>query len=119
MQAISKAAQKPKLAVSIRLSATGVRIETNVGKSEADLYLVVATDHAQTRVLKGENGGHTLTHVAVVRSIKKIGKATSRDIPLAPQTDATRLIAFLQDPRTGRILGVAQTKAAQTKIEGH
>jgi hypothetical protein len=114
MQAISKAAKNQKLPVSIKANASGVHVEVGPAKSDADLYLVIAADHAQTQVLKGENGGHTLTHVAVVKSMKKIGKTGSRDIPLAPQTGATRVIAFLQDPRTGRILGAAQTKA-----EGH
>jgi len=123
MQGISKAAQNQKLPVSITPNASGVHVEVTGGKDaglkDAELYLVIAADRAQTQVLKGENGGHTLTHVAVVKSMKKIGKAASRDIPLAPQTGTTRVIAFLQDPRTGRILGAAQTKAAQTKMEGH
>lgn len=119
MQAVSKAAQKQKLPVSIQSRANGVHIETNIGKSDADLYLVIAADHAQTQVLRGENGGQTLTHVAVVRSMKKIGKSASRDVSLAPQAGAARIIAFLQDPRTGRILGASQIKAAQTKMEGH
>ena len=120
MHAIAQATQKTKLPVSIRATGGMVHVEANSGGAKADLYIVIAADHASSKVLRGENSGHMLTHIAVAQSISKIGKwegsgATARDIPIPSgskkqQPGETRIIALLQDPRTGRILGAAQTR---------
>jgi hypothetical protein len=118
-QVIARAAQKTKLPVSIRATSGVAHVEANSGGVNADLYLIVASDRAVSKVLRGENGGHMLTHVAVARSITRIGKweGAARDLPLpaeskkeALQPGETRVIAILQDPQTGRILGAAQTR---------
>jgi hypothetical protein len=119
-QAIGQAAQKTKLPVSIQATRSGIHVEANSSGAKADLYIVIAADHASSKVLRGENGGEMLTHVAVAQSISRIGKwdgsgATARDLPIPPaskklQAGETRVIAILQDPQTGRILGAAQTK---------
>ncbi len=121
-QAIGKVLQTAKRPITLHAarlgSSGGIRVEANSG-APADLYLAFAADHTRTEVLRGENGGHTLTHVAVVKSILKIGKwegtATSREIPipsklLTGQSGETRVVAILEDPQTGRILGAAQTR---------
>jgi hypothetical protein len=105
---------------SINLAGNVLRghIETdiNLEKQNADVYLAVALDHAESQVLRGENSGRHLTHVAVVQYLKKIGKLESGkscgqdfQVKLKPGEDAGnfRIIAFLQEPGPGKVLGAA------------
>jgi hypothetical protein len=88
-------------------------IETDALPSKADVLVAVALEHAESRVLRGENGGHHLEHVAIVKDLEKIGKpdkgrAFSKDISLSTKLNQPgRLIVFLQEPNQGRILGAA------------
>jgi len=122
-QAIARAVRDAKLPVSVRAARSGnggtIHVEANSSGKKADLYIAIAADRARSQVIRGENGGHMLTHVAVTQSIIKIGRwegapLSARDIslPSLTHTEANeiRIIAMLQDPETGRILGVAQTR---------
>jgi hypothetical protein len=91
------------------------------GKHSADVYLAVALDHVDTQVLRGENGGRHMTHTAVVQQIVKIGKlekgqgfAQDVQVKLKPEIgrDNLRVIAFVQMPGPGKLLGAALWKAA-------
>lgn len=86
------------------------------GSHSADVIAVLALDHAESQVLRGENGGRRLQHVAVVRSLSKVGtidkgKGFAQEIHLKTDGGQTppdlRLIVFIQDPGSGRILGAA------------
>jgi hypothetical protein len=83
----------------------------------ADVILAVALDHAESQVKAGENSGRTLTHVAVVRSLSRVGSiapgqsfAHDVQIKLDPRAGRStlRVIAFLQQPGPGKIVGAAQ-----------
>jgi hypothetical protein len=83
---------------------------------KANLYLIAALDHAESQVARGENGGRKLTHVAVGLSLKQIGSIErsrnfSQDVHLKPEARGDlsnlRLIAFIQEPGPGRVLGAA------------
>jgi len=125
--AISKAAALPKIAVRIvdaKLDGDTLRAHIEAGplpagKHSADVILIAALNRAESHVSAGENSGRRLTHVAVVRAIKKAatiapGRSFSQEISLQldkpPAASDLRAIAFVQEPGPGRILGAAQKK---------
>jgi hypothetical protein len=81
-------------------------------KGDATVYIAVADADDTTDIRGGENKGRTLHHVAVVRSLKAIGKITPKDgftkeLPLGDHAEHIRLIAFVQESKQGRVLGSA------------
>jgi hypothetical protein len=65
-----------------------------------------------SKVAAGENRGRTLTHVAVVRSLRKIGYVKrggtfSRQIELPSGANGQRVVVFLQEAGQARVFGVA------------
>jgi hypothetical protein len=129
-QAIEKACVIPKVPVTISavsLQDAGTltaHVETgpwpdSAGASKADVFVVVALNQAESQVLRGENKGRRLTHVAVVQSLTKIGTAEKGKplaqyvyVKLSPGTDPAnlRVIAFLQKSGPGPVLGVAMRR---------
>jgi|HubBroStandDraft_6_1064221.scaffolds.fasta_scaffold00047_14 hypothetical protein len=100
---------------------TRIEADGNSDKHNADVYVVVALDRVESQVLKGENGGRHLTHVAVVLQITRIGKlqkgksfGETVQLKLKPGTDPknVRIVAFVQEPGPGRLLGAALRKPA-------
>jgi len=91
-------------------------LEASFGSPEAEVYVAVALNRAESQVSAGENAGHRLAHVSVVRSLTKIGalkqgQALVQDVQLKLESGSDsrnlRLIAFVQEPRQGRVLGAA------------
>jgi hypothetical protein len=91
-------------------------LEASFGPREADVYVAVALNRAESQVSRGENAGHRLAHVSVVRSLRQIGalkrgQSLAQDVQLKldPGADSSnlRLIAFIQEPRQGQVLGAA------------
>jgi hypothetical protein len=79
------------------------------GDGVAAALLLVGFDRRHiTGVTRGENGGRTLSHVDVVRSIEEVAKFDGRgrafEVPI--RTPCDRVAAILQ-ARDGRVLGVA------------
>jgi hypothetical protein len=83
---------------------------------EADVYVAIALSRAESQVSAGENAGHRLAHVSVVKSLTKVGAlkqgqvlAQDGQLKLGPGSDSSglRLIAVVQGPRQGRVLGAA------------
>jgi hypothetical protein len=96
-----------------------IETDTNPDKHNADIYLAVALNHVESQVLRGENGGKHLVHVAVVQQLNKIGKvpkgksfAQDVQVKLKPNEDLKniRLVAFAQEPAQGKLLGAAMQK---------
>ena len=120
--AIKEAARNAKFPVAVSATRAGksgsVHVESGAlaGKAaHGDLYIVLASDHARSQVARGENAGRDLSHVAVAYSISKVAdwdsaNALSRDFNVTLKPGATRVIAFVQDRNSGKILAVAQTK---------
>jgi len=87
--------------------------------SGARLFAVLAADTPPAHVPRGENAGKTLGHVAVVLSLLELA-TPFRDhllaLPLAADTPVKmRLILFLQDGKTGRVLGSTEIMFDRSK----
>jgi hypothetical protein len=121
------AAASPKIPVSL----SSIRVEPGSpahlsgdivvdGKAEehkAGVYVATAIDHIETKVLRGENRGKTLAHVAVVEYFAKVGELKPGQsfnqtfrVPLErdlASTD-TRLIVFVQEAGNGKVVGATE-----------
>jgi hypothetical protein len=94
--------------LTVNLATTG-----DVPKQGADLMAVLADDSDRSNVLRGENSGRTLAHVAVARSITRVGRVKTAgeltvQIPIPTSFQANQghhLILFAQTPGNGRVLG--------------
>jgi hypothetical protein len=110
---IAKAARRPKAEVRLtRISPGALHVEVDSAPSSGDVMLALADPAAQSQVGGGENKGHSLTHVAVVRSIRKIGSvkrgaAFRSDITLPPEAAAQRIVVFVQEDGQARVTGAA------------
>ena len=90
------------------------------------IYVVLADDHAQSQVTRGENSGHTLRHVAVVSTLLLAGNtdaqgAFAKDLtlPLKPGNNgAWRVVVFLQDSGSKHVLGAAETHLSEEYPDG-
>ena len=124
-KAISKATGNSKIAIRITDAklegdTLHVRIEAGplpAGAPSADVILITALNHAESQVAAGENSGRRLTHVAVVRALKRAGsiapgQSFSQDVAIKLEKPANatdlRVIALIQEPGPGKILGAAQ-----------
>jgi hypothetical protein len=128
-QIFHQAAAASKIPVSIgevvadagNPSVLHARIEAD-GTSDnrnADVFVAVALDHVESQVARGENSGRHLTHVAVVTQITKVGKlpkgktfTETVSLKLKPGIDPgkIRIVAFVQEPGPGKLLGAALRK---------
>ena len=131
-QAIAGAAVAPKAAMTLALTGGGgrnaVSVEVTISgvarlgvRSDADLWLAVTEEGLATDVRRGENANRRLPHAAVVRQLEKIETlpmpAPDRftavaQVALDPDwhDGSLRLVAFLQERKSRRVLGVTQTR---------
>jgi hypothetical protein len=110
-RSIQSALRQPKVAVRVSPSTDGatVSIETDPSPRKADLWLALALDSATSNVLAGENKNRRLHHVAVVKTLKAIGHVDPRTgfRSTVPREPGVRLVAFIQEPNQGAVLGAA------------
>jgi hypothetical protein len=124
-KAIAKALGGAKISVHLSLISTdpssGLHVHLDTGAlepsfsaREAEVYIAVALSRAESQVSSGENAGHRLAHVSVVRSLVKVGvlkrgQGLSQDVHLnlesTSDSHTPRLIAFVQEPHQGRVFG--------------
>lgn len=99
--------------------STHIEIDSFPDKRSTGIYLAVALDHATSHVLRGENTGQSLSHVAVLQSLTKVGQLKrgrnfDQDVhvKLKPGTSPqnVRIVVFLQEIGPGRVLGATMTK---------
>jgi hypothetical protein len=124
--AIQKAIRERKIPIAIsKASHDGnqvtahieLRGDQNFKGGRGVLFVAIADNRAESHVARGENSGRSLTHVAVTRVLKQVGiidldSDTAKDVVLSVQSGATgsRLVAFVQDPKSGHVFAVALQK---------
>lgn len=125
--AIERALHEQKIAITISKAVrSGNRVTAEIEapptprkNRAAVLYVVLADSKTQSSVARGENAGRALAHVSVARvftqvSTLKLDDGFTKQIALAVQpgvgVNGLRVVAFLQDPSTGHVLGAALQK---------
>jgi len=89
--------------------------QTQGNITHAVLQLALIQKTAQTKVERGENAGHTLSHVQIVRQIqtvtlKRADGVTNITLPKGVDVHGGELIAFLQDTSNGVITGATKVE---------
>jgi hypothetical protein len=94
------------------------RLPPSVSNQSANILLAIADESDESSVRGGENAGRRLKHVAVVRSLTRVGKVDGTD---GISTDVTvkvnglkpdnfRVVAVAQEATTGRVWGVGMAR---------
>jgi hypothetical protein len=73
------------------------------------VYIAYAADSGTQDVLRGENKGRRLHHVAIVKSLRRAGTVDSKSgfRTEVPVETGARLIVFVQEPENGPVWGAA------------
>ena len=99
-----------------------IDIDRNTSPKDAGVFVAVALDHAASKVLAGENEGKSLTHVAVLQSLTKVGelkpgssfnKNVALKLRASKPAKRLRVVVFLQESGPGKILGAAEETTEQ------
>jgi hypothetical protein len=131
IQALDKAAAAPKVPVKIAwvkvddktpgIIRAHIEADGTSEKHNADVFVAVALDHAESQVLRGENSGRHLAHVAVVQQIVKVGKLEkqktfAQDVEIKTKAGMNlanaRIVSFVQESSFGKVRGSALERIA-------
>jgi len=126
---IEKAAHSVKTEVSISAgegdARNGQHFTISIGKllqtnsDTAEVWVAITEDGLHSSVMRGENAGRVLQHVATLRSLRKIGTADASEAFTANPTikfssqwklENLHVTAFVQKKKSREILGAASTK---------
>ena len=122
-RAIAKAAKQAHARVDVRASLDGPSLAVDATVSDlpsearepVEAWMVITEDDLTSIVKRGENGGRTLRHDAVVRVVFGGDLASARMLGFHAQLrpewrrDHLRAVVFLQGKKTQRIWGAATT----------
>jgi hypothetical protein len=108
---LARARSQEKVGVHLSRTPAGVHVQIDAAAKPADVWLALADDSATSQVAAGENKGRTLHHVAILRSLRKIGAVKrgagfTQDVAVPP--DAQRVIVFVQDSGLGKVYGAGR-----------
>jgi hypothetical protein len=106
---IARARSREKIGVHLARNAAGVAVQIDPAPKAGDVWLALADDSGTSQVSAGENKGRQLHHVAILRSLRKIGAVKkgagfAQNVDVPPGTG--RVIVFLQDGGSGKVYGV-------------
>ncbi len=95
--------------VSVTPSSGAVVIRAQSSKPDVDLIVVTFENGAQTKIIRGENTGKTLSNDAIVRTLRRAATLDGRNavetkVSVRPQHGVA---AFLQERATRRIVAAA------------
>jgi hypothetical protein len=117
--AIMRAAARPKRPVRIvqaKREGDNAVVHLSVPalpSGRSDVWVAVADESGQSSVTMGENSGRKLAHVAMVRSLSKVGSVSKSEgfdqtvrLPLnAANTAGSRIVVFVGQPHSA-VIGV-------------
>jgi hypothetical protein len=118
LTAIEHAVTRPKTPVKIVTAARDgneaiITFSVSAAPGKGNVWVALADNRDESSVKRGENTGKTLTHVAVVRSLGKVGTVSKTAglektvrVPLHTQTADMRVVVFVAES-TGPVMGVA------------
>ena len=111
-EAAAKAATQTHGTLTAQRTGNTLHLEAKLpAHSGAEILLASVDDPPAARVARGENAGRTLTHVRVVRELRHVGRtdqlAWSGDVDLGARAARLRLVAFVQERSSGRVLASA------------
>jgi hypothetical protein len=133
LDAIAQAAREPKAEVALvrsdsqesangalRLSVRVLKLPKLTDGDTADVMLAVTESGLSSDVQRGENAGHKLAHVGVVRKLAKIGSVSASDAPFKAEPTVAldkgwrrenmRAVVFLQEHTSLRVVGAVSLK---------
>ena len=121
---VAQAARDPKAAVDVTATRQGTTgLVTTIAidakaierRGDADVVVAVVEDRLQNDVKRGENQGRTLLHTGVVRALTSAGTISAKSAAFSGEARVpwqaawkpanVRVIAFVQDKRSMRIVG--------------
>jgi hypothetical protein len=102
----------------VTLHVSAGQLPASIGARSVNVLIAMADDSDESYVRHGENAGRTLEHVAVLRSLTRVGKVDesgdfSQDvrIRIARQNAGNlRVVAIVQEAPAGRVLGVGSAR---------
>lgn len=114
--AVARAAKQPSASVDVAADGDAVTVRVaNLPKTNggAQVWLAVTEDNLSTDVPRGENAGRRLAHTGVARRLQSLGAAkngAALTAKISPERgwkrENLRLVAFVQETKTRRVLGV-------------
>jgi hypothetical protein len=129
IQAIESATKSEKIPVSvslIRLEASGMvslhvsagQLPPSIPARSAVVLLSAADESDESHVSRGENAGRTLKHIAVLRSLTRVGMVGpsdefSRDVSVKVNHGnggQLRVVAIVQESTTGQVFGAGSAR---------
>jgi len=93
----AKAGELAKLGIRIS-GGDKWSVDVDAGNHGGEVFLAVALNEELSKVLRGENGGRSLRHVSVVKSLVKIGDLKPREAfykEIAAAMGTQRILAFV------------------------
>ena len=128
-KAIARAAKQPRAQVSLKASADGdsLKVEADIGAPPPDVkeplhaWMVITEDGLSSVVKRGENGGRTLHHDAVVRAISgadvELAKPLGFHTRLRPEwrRENLHVAVVLQGKKTQRIWGAQRGAQVESR----
>jgi len=101
---------------SLRISAG--QLPPSVAARSADVLIATADESDESHVSRGENAGRTLKHIAVLRSLTRVGTVDhsgefSQDVKInvnRANAGNLRVVAFVQESTAGQVFGVVSAR---------
>lgn len=127
-RAIASAARRPHVPVRVVAAATADRVRLTIDLPAAPdtaepvhVVAAITEDDLTTAVKRGENHGRTLHHVAVARSVRRvgalIGTAAALTVDLSIKRDwqpnALRVVVWLEGDRSRGVYGAGSARVTR------